>query len=163
MSQEKSLRDDIQEALTGDLQKDALEFLSYLESDELALDSVGEPICHMIIHPIDDQSYWNLYIGGYDSCIYKTERQDLPIDDDSKELVWSLMKICTHFKTNGKNCGCGQQPGIDLTVFGRKFYNCCQCPVWFGNPDAETVVRIKKLIEAWKLCVAEIKKEAIEE
>ena len=158
MSNEKSLRDEINEQLTGDLQKDALEFLAYLESDELALDSVGEPICCMLIHPIQNQPYWNLYIGGYPSLIYKTERQDLPIDDELKELVWSLVKVCTHFKTNGKECGCGQQPGFNLTIFGKKFDSCCHCPIWFGNPDAETVVKIKKLIEAWKLCVAELTK-----
>jgi len=158
MAQEKGLRDEIKKALTGDLQKDALEFLDYLESDELALDSVGEPICSMLIHPIQNQPYWNLYIGGYPSLVYKTERQDLQIDNDLKEFVWSTVKVCAYFKTNGENCGCGQQPGYTLMIFGKKFNNCCQCPIWFGNPDAETAIKIKRLIEAWKLCVAELKK-----
>jgi len=147
--------EEIKTHLIGDLQKDALEFLAYLESDELALDSVGEQICEILIHPINNQPYWNIYFFKH-SSVFNTDRQDLPIDDELKEFVWSLVKTCTYFRTNGKECGCGDQPGSNLTIFGKNFNNCCHAVIWFGNPDAETVNKIKKLVEAWKLCIAEI-------
>ena len=67
-------------------------------------------------------------------------------DDVLKEAAWAHVRICEHFSSDGKQCGCGRQPGFDKMIFGKAYKNLCFAHLEFINPDVETVEHIKKLM-----------------
>jgi len=89
---------------------------------------------------------WNVYWGDYDSTIFSDGYADFPVDENLKELVW------VHIHTCG-GCGCGNQPGKSMKIFGKEFDNLCTSILWFGNPDADTTEKLYKLAEVRKSCI----------
>ena len=71
-------------------------------------------------------------------------------DDVLKEITRDHVRVCEHFSSGGKQCGCGRQPGFSKTVFGKKHDNLCFASLEFMNPDAETLEYIKKLMILYK-------------
>ena len=75
---------------------------------------------------------------------------DDSVNEVLKENTWTHVRICEHFSSGGKQCGCGNQPGSDKMIFGKKFENLCFAHLEFLNPDAETLENIKKLMLLFK-------------
>lgn len=97
-----------------------------------------------------------LYFVSGDSQICNTERNDLPICETLKEFTWAHMNSCNYCN------GCSQQ-GINCTILGKKLdNNLCKCPIMFENPDSETFEKLKKLEEAYKLCIIELNNQRTE-
>ena len=144
----------IKKHLKGDLQKNALDFAPYM-NDSFACTHLGENFCFMCVDP----GHLYIYFGNIPgSLCFRTDESNsdnksYPMDESVKEFVWANVNQCNHFRTNGKICGCGQQPGHSFTILGKKFDNLCNCPICFKNPDAETFEKIKELVEAWKRCI----------
>ena len=141
--------------LSGELQKNTLDFIEYM-NETFGWNHLGQAICFLTV----DRNRLTIYFGHQSiiCCTYDFDYS--PINDELKEFTWSNVNVC--------NCHRGNLPvGFtvqtnpcrqgDNIIFGKKFDNLCNCPIGFTNPDAETFEKIKELVEAWKLCIAELK------
>jgi len=116
---------------------------------------LDECICFHVSHPHEEVIYF-----GHKSIVATCERNDLPVCNELKEFVWTSLNVCGY-------CGHELPDGVtiqsnacrqgDNIIFGKKFDNLCNCPIAFANPYAETTEKLKRLAEAWKLCIAFIK------
>ena len=155
MSEEKkqTIEEEFNTNLSGELLTNALDFVEHMNKTS-GWQHLGEGVCFTVTDP------GNLYIFVYgpQSSVCNSDFDSYPMSDELKGFVFANINQCNHYRTNGKQCGCGQQPGHSFTILGRKYDNLCNCPICFMNPDAETFEKVKELVEAWKLCIAELKK-----
>jgi len=146
----KELEDAITSSLEGDMQKNALDFVAYLKASGMtpneehssAFMYSGKWVCILCIIPIDGKPNWVIFdnpLCGRDV--------DISVEEDLKEFAWKHVNICT---SCGGSCGCGSQPGVRKTIFGKEFENVCTSEVAFWNPDAEALKKVMRLIEIWK-------------
>jgi len=156
----------INDHLTGEIQKNALDFLDFMRTNELlhnaadgtSFSYLGEEICLMIQDDKAPISGWIIFWADCD--IDNGEHGNFCSDERLIDFAQNNVNICTNFRSNGKNCGCGQQPGERRIVFGKEYYNCCsKCTLCFSNPSAESLESIKKLVEIRKHSIAEKKKK----
>ena len=108
---------------------------------------MDEWVCIVCIYPDDRGIGWTIF----DNPLCGRQYEDFPVDEYLKDFARSHVNICGHFTSGGKHCGCGNQPGAHKTIFGKEYDNVCTSEVAFRNPDAETLYKIEKLIDAWKL------------
>ena len=142
--QEKKLTLDeqINSKLSGDIQKNALDFVAYMRAAGMMNDSThstaftynGRWVCILIIY----EGGWTIY----DNPLCGRE-DNFPVDEYLKEFAWEHVNIC------GK-CGCPSKPGTRKTIFGKEFDNVCTSEVAFDNPDPETLKKVMRLIDIWK-------------
>ena len=150
----------------SDLQKNIHDFVDYMNKTfqgdgTNAWFYLDECICFHVSNPHEEVIYF-----GHKSIVTTSECDDLPVSEELKEFVWVNLNVCGY-------CGETLPAGLtiqsnacrqgDNIIFGRKFDNLCNCPICFPNPDAETFEKIKQLAEAWKLCIATLKKMEREE
>jgi len=143
------------------LKKNALDFVGFLKANGLLFDIYDSTtftvdaegvIC---IYSVDDIPGWTFFIGGYDSVLLRGEYQDHPVDGELEEFVWAHIKPCFHFTKNiresgGVECGCGDQPGRSITIFGKGFDNVCHAALYFRNPEGGTLELMKRLALFWQ-------------
>ena len=127
----------IREKLTGDTQKNVLDFTAFLRDNKVppklyVINVVGDGGNFPHIRP------WVIF---FNVCEFNGLA-----DEALTEFAWAHAHVCDHFITDGKRCGCGKQPGSRKVVFGKEFDNICHCPMQFINPDAETLENMKKLL-----------------
>jgi len=142
--------DEIRASLSGDLQKNALDYIAYMNENGLspstpgsnAFESAGEYVCQMCIYPVDDILGWTIFIGGYDDILCRSEYQNYPIDEELREFAWGHMNAC-------KNCGCGTEPGKRVMLFGQECNNLCSAIWSISNPDGEDLELTKRLTKLW--------------
>ena len=149
------IENEIREKLSGDLQKNALDFVVYIKERGMTTDEIhpnvfryhGEAVCVLALHPNYDENIgWNIYLGDYDSTACSVEYENFPIDKQLKEFAWS------HKHTCGK-CGCDNQPGKRFKILGKEFDNVCTSLMWFGNASSEELEKLIKLVDLFKLCI----------
>jgi len=139
------IEDDIKNKLSGDNQKNALDFVAFLRAAGMtnhaehtsAFEYNGEWVCILIINDGGWMMFDNPLTSKYD---------DYPLDEDLKEFAWAHVNICT---SCGGSAGCGKQPGREKTILGRKFENVCTSEVAFFDPDAGALQKVKQMIEIW--------------
>ena len=160
MSTEKTtlvIEDEINERLSGELQKNALTFVDLLKSGGMVVDKTyssvfryfDEAVCVVVIHPnFVGELGWNVYLGDYDSSICSSDYENFPMDEVLKEFAWAHKHTCG-------SCGCGNQPGRTFSILGKEFDNVCTSLMWFGNADGDTLENLMKLVDVWKLCIDE--------
>ena len=139
------IEDVVCDKLTGDAQKNLLDFAAFLHANEISL------------NPNDDGTGWAVgkgTVGGYlilggeefpgpwtlwfNSCDFKDNGT---ANDELKETAWTHTSPCGKCNANWEKCG-----GGDRIVFGRKFERRCHSPMMFTNPDAKTLEHAKKLL-----------------
>lgn len=128
----------IRNTLNGDAQKNALDYVAFLAANGIERLPFEDAWCYA------DGSV--LYIDGGASIPGPwTIWADCPTadsnglaDEDIKKFAWSYANTCG-------NCGCGAQPGLRKTLFGRDFDNICTATLMFTDPDTATLSSIKKL------------------
>ena len=152
--QEKEFRANLKDET---LIKNALEFCAHM--NEAGWEHLGECVCFTVTFPGEGNFY--LFTHGPSSCFCNSNLDNYPISDELRDFLWAHVNPCNHFKTNGKQCGCGQQPGLDFSILGRDFKNCCNCPICFMNPDAAKFEKIKELVPALKRCIEHVKKATV--
>ena len=143
MSEKKkktTLEEKIKTFLSGETQKNALDFAAFLKANEIP------PKLHVITIVGDGGDFphirpWTIF---FNVCDFDTEEGSA--NDDLAEFAWRHAHICDHFITDGKRCGCGRQPGSKKIIFGKEFENICHCPMQFIDPDAKTLQNMKKLL-----------------
>jgi len=155
MSEQKLTVEDVikNSDLSENMQKTHIEFCRFLKDNEFSIEPEG--------HTEDDVSGW--IILHMTECVGHTNYANVGVwidacdfgdsdlaDDVLKEFTWAHVRICEHFSSGGKQCGCGRQPGLSKTIFGKKHESLCFALVEFMNPDAETLENIKKLMLLFK-------------
>ena len=151
---EQRIENLIGEVLTGDAQKNALEFFAYLRASEMLFEKGkgywedklywgikyrDESICYILINGSEEKAEpWIIWSDDSDSNWFG----DFPLDEHMKEIAWENVDVCA-------NCGyCGS--GTRKTIFGKEFNNVCRTTMRFINPDVEALECVKKMVEIRK-------------
>lgn len=148
MAQQKLIEEKINEVLSGDSLKNALDFIKFLRANELQLGAnddgegwavggiVGDSIGYMLVNGAAQMpGPWTIW---FNSCDFDGGS---PADEDLKEVAWSHASNCGHCHEEWKNCGGGER-----RIFGRKFEHLCHSPLMFTDPDNKILDNVKKLI-----------------
>lgn len=142
---DKRIENVFNEALTGDVLKNALDFVGFLYSNKMSL--VGQHEVHYkgkcacyINTSVEEQS-WTVWTEGD----YSSEHETFPIDECVKEIAWANVMKCGN--CDGVDCS----PGKTKTIFGKEFANICNADnvnmvFMFTNPDVKTLECVKKLV-----------------
>jgi len=151
MSEHKTIEDKLKVTLSGDLQKNALDFMAFLRANDIiqvgqdAMHYMGECVCYL--DTFDGQNSYMIWLAGD----FSEEHEEFPLDNQTKELAWSHANECG----NCDDCDC--KPGKTATIFGREFTNICSgahVDMKVYNPDIETLSGFKKLMEFRKFVIA---------
>ena len=153
MAEQNAVEDRINEVLSGDSRKNALDFAAFLRANGLP-PVFHEESGHGWSIMRGDESVGFIIADGsaqmpgpwtiwFNSCDFEDGGAD---DDDLKQTAWEHASICGNFSSGGKDCGCGDQPGFHRTIFGREFENRCHSPLMFTDPDARTLENVEKLM-----------------
>jgi len=145
------LEDRIKDILTGETQKNALDFAAYLKANEMdgegphgEVSCKGKCVCyvHMDGNP-EKPGPWTIWPEGD----FSGEHKDVPMNERMKEIAWANVNFCG-------NCGGGCSPGSQKVIFGKAFDHVCSAPMAFCDPDAKTLECVKKLLDMRKCDVA---------
>ena len=136
----------INAALTGDAQKNALDFAAFLRANDMSLEKIDVP------------GGWNVYIKGINSAFVQifsdrnefnvvlhisTYNGESPADDELKAFAWVHIVLCP------QGCGgpafCGESQNR-RTIFGKEYESTCQSPLAFLAPDAHDLKKVQKLM-----------------
>ena len=154
--------EDIKNALSGDMKKNALDFVAFLKAGGMTHDVhtnvfsyMGKDVCCVTLdgdsHPCGP---WTIYWGDFD--IY--EQDHFKIDEQLKEFVLANIHFCSTYKHNTAP-HCNNSPGINRMIFDNQYKNVCTSSLQFRVPDAGALEKIKKLAELRKSNInVEIKK-----
>jgi len=141
----QSIVDIMNNCLSGDELKNALDFAAYLEANEMIVNGAersykGKPVCYMHIDAAREYpGPWTIWSEGD----YSSEHADIPIDQHIKEIAWAHINTCG-------DCPAGCSFGKRKAVFGRQFDNVCNADMAFHIPNAQTLECVKKLLEMRK-------------
>ena len=149
----KSIEEIINNVLSGDAQKNALDLVAHLKTGE------GSESFPINMHDEKDESGWHvsnlgfMVINGsgefpgpwtmWVSADNMGGHWEHPIDGHIKEFAWAHVSPCG-------SCGGKCSPGTSTRVFGKVFENVCQHNLMFTNPDAEAVAAMKKILDIRK-------------
>jgi len=145
MFERKKFEKEIRKKLSGDAQKNALDFAAFLRANGLSLEKIDVP------------GGWNVYIKGINSAFVQiigdsnsfnvvlhisTYNGESPVDNELKEFTWAHVLLCP---------GCGSPTFCDesqnrRTIFGKTYESTCQSPLVFLGPDAEDLEKVKRLL-----------------
>jgi len=142
---EKSIEAVINEALTGDTQKNALDFIAWLRAngmnpggDHGEVSYKGQCVCYMHLGGAQAPGPWTIWTEGD----YSGGREAVPMAEHMKEIARAHVNFCA---------SCGDcSPGTRKTIFGKKFDKVCGADMAFYMPDAEALECVKKLLEIRK-------------
>jgi len=142
---EGTVKDKMNEVLSGEVLKSALDFAAYLEANEMDVIGAevsykGKAVCYMYlgngeIYP----SPWTIWTEGD----YSNESETIPMNEQMKEIAWANINRCD-------DCGAGCTPGKYKLIFGKEFDHMCNADMAFYMPVAETLECLKKLLEMRK-------------
>jgi len=155
------IEDIILESLTGDAQKNALSFITYLSACDMQFEKdggywsdklywcityKGESVCYILIFSqassVDSTDPWVVWTDDSGSKCFA----DYPLDDITKNIAWKNIDFCGN--VNGDCGGCAGR--IRKIIFGKEFDNVCGTTFRFSNPNTDAVDCAKKLIEIRK-------------
>jgi hypothetical protein len=149
MSEQIIIEEKIKGVLSGDSLENALNFVAFLQANELVTEThgdgdgwsgaiggiVGNSLGFMMVNGAADMpGPWTVW---FNSCDFGGDS----VDDDLKETAWAYASKCGKCHTGWETCGGGAR-----TIFGKEFEYLCHSPLMFTNPDAKTLVNLKKLM-----------------
>lgn len=146
------IRDYIDRELSPDEQKIALDFVSYLEANDLTfykdnsdcwkdkiyywVKSDEKCVCFIAVKDPDEKdNHWTVWSDDMGSELLET----YPVDDRIKELAWNHVSHCGHCGS----CGGGRRK----IIFGREFGDVCGCTFRIDNPTSDDLPFLKKMVE----------------
>ncbi|MCL1795040.1 MAG: hypothetical protein FWG34_14395 [Oscillospiraceae bacterium] len=155
MSAQKTIESAILEILSGEAQKNALDFAAFLKENEISLDynpneSESKPIWNGAVGGVVGNSIGYVTVNGdencpgpwtfwFNSCDF--EGSDAA-DEEFKEAIWAFASPCGKCHDGWEKCrGSGKR-----TILGREFEGQCHSPLMFCNPDAKTLENMKKFL-----------------
>lgn len=145
----KQIETYIEEYLSGETKKAALEFVKYLKANELTFykdtcecwkDKVyywvklgDECVCFIAIKdPHEPNNFWTVWSN--DSSAY----EDASISDEIKNIGWQYVDHCG-------NCG-SCDGGKEKVIFGKSFPQVCGCTFRIDNAAQETLPFLKAMV-----------------
>ena len=144
----RKIEDVINEKLKGDAQKNALDFVTHLRANEIALDDSdnyfwnasykSKGLCVINIAIYEDHSSLDIFINELPEA---WECGDYPADERTRAIIWANVRPCDP-TCNGK-CS----PGSSKIIFGKQFDNLCGSFLGIYDPDAETVDCMTRIID----------------
>ncbi|MCL2301298.1 MAG: hypothetical protein FWC27_14240 [Firmicutes bacterium] len=138
-----TIEEDIQRSsLSESLQKAHLAFCRFLKDNAFSIEPEADGNGWQIIYRNELIGHTNYTNAGVwiDTCDFGGSDS---ANDTLKETTWAHARAC-------EQCGCGNQPGSDKIIFGRKFEHLCFAHLEFLNPDAETLEDIKRLLSLFR-------------
>ena len=145
-----SVEDDIKNAaLSASLQRAYIDFCRFLEDNKFSVETEADGNGWQILYANDYIGHLNFtHVGVWlDTCDFGDNGS---ADDALKETTWAHVRICEHFSSDGRQCGCGNQPGSDKMLFGKLFEHLCFAHLEFLSPDSNTLETIKRLLLLFK-------------
>jgi len=142
------LKQTINEVLSGEVLQNALDFVEYLEVNEMVVNGAeisykGKVVCYMHLDGAKEYpSPWTIWTEGD----YSSEHENIPLSDQMKKIAWAHINNC-------EDCGAGCTPGQRKVIFGKAFDNVCNADMAFYIPDVETLECVKKLLEMRKYTI----------
>ena len=154
MANQKSLENIIKLTLSGESQKNALDFVIFLRENELQIEYnpdecaegkwtgaiggiVGDSIGYMYVNPgTNFPDPWNIWLNEYD--FYYDGSAEV---GELKNFLWENVNNCSRCNPNWEKCGGGEK-----TVLGKKFESLCHSPMFFYTPDAQKIDMLKKVM-----------------
>jgi len=141
--------------LNENLQKAHMEFYRFLKDNEFSVETEADGNGWQIFYKnelIGHMNFVHEFIGHnaaiwIDTCDFGDSDS---ANDVLKETTLAHVRICEHFSSGGKQCGCGRQPGFNRMIFGKEHKNLCFALLEFMDPDARTLEDIQKLILLFK-------------
>jgi len=133
----------IMSTLSGDTQKSALDFATFLKANGMATDeNHGQVICNgktlAYIHMDGNAEMpgpWTVWPDGDFSDV----PQGYDFDEAMKEIAWAHVNVCG-------NCGQACAPGSDTILFGKGFEGVCGAVMAFTDPDEKALMCLEKLL-----------------
>lgn len=151
---EKSIEEIINEELSSDDKKAALEFVAFLRESGLEFvrdrgywrDKIyflvqyhDECVCFIAMKDPDEKEInWTVWSDDI-APSYLTDNE---VEDELKQTAWEHVDFCG-------NCGsCGG--GRKKTIFGKEFDRVCGCTFRFDDPGIKELAFMKKMVELKK-------------
>ena len=144
----------INETLTGEAQRNALDFTTYLTESELlferCLNGFWEDKLYWIVK-YKDKTVCQIFINGYEKGDWVVWSDDsgsnpfneFPLGEHTKDIAWKNVGFCG-------GGGCCRDMGTRKVIFGKEFDNVCFTTLRFDNPNTEAVDCMKKMVEIRK-------------
>lgn len=145
---EQKIENIINEKLTGDAQKNALDFISFLRANDITIDPNDDGVGFAVggiagnsggyLHICGNSEFPGPWTFWFNSCDFE---DDGAVDDNLKEAAWNNIGNCGKCHDGWKDCG-----GGDRVIFGKVIENCCNSPLFFNNPDTKMLEYMEKLL-----------------
>ena len=158
----QKMEDIIREVLTGDAQKNALEFAMHLRKNGMTFEKAqngywkdkpywhikyrDQYVCFVFVHGspakyVDEPEGWTIWTDDSESNWFS----DYPLDEPMKQVAWNHVDVCGNCTPGGPCAG-----GTRKTIFGKDFDHVCRTTMVFINPDLKALACLKKLVEIRK-------------
>ena len=149
--------DAVNAALTGEAQRNALDFVAFMIANEMPPDPTddhwfkhqGENICCIILGVCEAHNMsgsgdnWSVYWANCDVHWGENDTADNALE----QFVFRSENPCGQ-------CPCAHSPGVRKTVFGKVYENACYSTLCFDNPSTANLAYIKKLATMRKQDIA---------
>ena len=76
-----------------------------------------------------------------------TEPEWAAISEDLQEFIVSHIKTCNVHE--GNPCGCGSEPGLTKTIFGKSYQSICTSEIQLVYPTAEVLAKLLQVMDWW--------------
>ena len=138
------IEDEIKNGLSGDVQKNALDFTTFLRANDFSANLKNEhggwsiPSNGRIIvglHVISDENVFGIILN---TCNFSGD----PVDDDVKEFAWAHVALC-QCCDRATSCEMSQK---NVTIFGKEFASICIAPLECFNLNADELKKVQKLV-----------------
>jgi len=133
------------EVLSGNAQKNALKFISFLRENEILLEANNEGDGWAVGGVVGNSMGYMIVNGGaqelwlwFNDCDFETGAS---VDDELKEFVWAQVSPCGKCHDGWEKCGGGTR-----VIFGKEFERLCHSPLMFTNFESDKLENIKKLM-----------------
>jgi len=142
----KTFEEAIMSSLSGDTQKNALDFAAFLKENDMA---TGENHSTILFRG-DVLAY--MYMDGKAEMpgpwtIWPSASGDVPdgfiFDEAMKQVAHAHVNICG-------DCGSGCAPGSRKSVYGKESDNVCGAVLAFTDPSEDALACVKKILEMIK-------------
>jgi hypothetical protein len=154
---EQTIENYINEFLIDTHKNNALDFISYLRTNDMLFERGGgywegklywyikfkdEYVFYVLIGSEEKPGHgpWIIWSDDSNSDCY----EDFQLEENIKEIAWKNVVVCG-------NCGgCSKGKGTNKMIFGKEFQNTCITTMKFIDPDTETIKCLEKLMEIRK-------------
>lgn len=156
----RNIEEVICDVLTGNAQKNALDFVAYLRAHEIPIEKAetywdiqykGHTVCFLWVDGScslpGPWTIWSAQEPGTWATWPEKEHSgthgEVPVDNHTQEVAWANVNFCT-------DCGGGCAPGKRKVILGRAFDTVCSSTMAFTNPDADALACAKKMVDIRK-------------